>query len=224
MEEKVIVNWELIEEMKASRMAHKEPTGWIQLHSGRKFVPAAPRAEDILIEDIAHSLSMQCRFSGHVKEFYSVAQHSVLVSYLCGEHALWGLMHDASEAYLVDLPRPIKRMAGFEEYRNVEAKVMEVICRKFNLDPVEPAIVKQADNIMLSTEARDLMSPLHPEWKQPIEPLPLFIKSWGPGEAKEIFLKRFYELKPEAKQTTPVMDVFEFPNYPPHMNIKIEEE
>jgi 5'-deoxynucleotidase YfbR-like HD superfamily hydrolase len=214
MSDKAILNWELIKEMQ-ERRAIKEPTGWIQLHSGRKFVPSDPRPGDILIGDIAHSLSMQCRFSGHVREFYSVAQHSVLVSYLCGEHAFWGLMHDASEAYLVDLPRPIKRMAGFEEYKRLEEKVMGAICKAFGMDPVEPALVKQADNIMLATEARDLMGPLHPEWKQPVDPMPMHIKPLGPGEAKQLFLNRFYELRPDLKQASTPVDLFEFPNYPP---------
>jgi|ERR1700722_9823299 len=224
MNNEVKINNDLVNEMKENRASKREPTGWIQLHSGKKFTPTQPRVEDIVLEDIAHSLSMQCRFSGHVREFYSVAQHSVLVSYLCGEHALWGLLHDASEAYLVDLPRPIKRMAGFEEYSRVEAKVMAVICQAFNLNPIEPAIVKQADSILLATEARDLMSPLHPEWKQIIEPAPFHIKSMNPREAKELFLKRFYQLQPESKQMEFPMDVFEFPDYPPNLITKAVDE
>ena len=75
---------------------------------------AGPNPDDIRIEDIAHALSNQCRFAGHAREFYSVAEHSVHVSQLClPEHALWGLLHDASEAYLVDLPRPLKLLPEF---------------------------------------------------------------------------------------------------------------
>ena len=86
---------------------------WIQTMSGVIFYPLDPRPEEIRIEDIAHALSHQCRFAGHCREFYSVAEHSVRVSReLPQEFMLWGLLHDASEAYLVDLPRPIKRWSA----------------------------------------------------------------------------------------------------------------
>lgn len=173
--------------------------GWIQLYSGRKFYPLDPRPEDVDINDIAHSLAHQCRFTGHVKQFYSVAQHSVLVSYLCGaENALWGLLHDSSEAYLVDVPKPLKRLPLFQAYRDLEHKVQEVICMKFKLSLKEPPAVKDADIQMLATEARDLMSPLHPDWVQPCEPYPFKIEPLGPIEAKKLFLKRYRELAEKA--------------------------
>ncbi len=173
--------------------------GWIQLYSGRKFYPLDPRVEDIDINDIAHSLAHQCRFTGHVKSFYSVAQHSVMVSYLCGaENALWGLLHDASEAYLVDVPKPLKRLPLFQAYRDLEHKVQEVICLKFKLSLKEPPAVKEADIQMLATEARDLMSPLHPDWVQPCDPYPFKIEPLAPAEAKQLFLKRYRELAEKA--------------------------
>lgn len=169
--------------------------GWIQLYSGRKLFPLKPRVEDIDIEDIAHSLSNMCRFTGHVKYFYSVAQHSVLVSYLCDkEHALYGLLHDATEAYLVDMPKPIKRLETFSNFREIENNIMGVIAKKFGLPQVEPRIVKEADIKMLATEARDLMSPLHPDWVQPCQPYPFKIEPLNPAEAKELFLSRYREL------------------------------
>ena len=117
---------------------------WIQTFTGRQFWPLEPRADEIFIEDIAHHLSNLCRFTGACRSFYSVAQHSVLVS-LCappGENPLWGLLHDASEAYLIDVARPVKRSAALVGYRVAEARMMEVICECFGLPTTEPAWVK----------------------------------------------------------------------------------
>lgn len=168
---------------------------WIQTYSGRRFNPLNPNPDAIVIQDIAHALSMQCRFSGHCRHFYSVAQHSVLVSYICGvEFALWGLLHDASEAYLVDMPRPLKRSGKLDAFVKFEHKVQKAVCKRFGLPEIEPPDVKRADTILLATEARDLMSPLHPDWRQPVEPLPFKIDPWTPQQAEENFLKRFNEL------------------------------
>jgi uncharacterized protein len=168
---------------------------WIQTYSGRRFCPTKPNPDAIVIQDVAHALSMQCRFSGHCHKFYSVAQHSVLVSHICNfEDALWGLMHDASEAYLVDVPRPLKRSGQFNAYLDFEATMQKAICQRFGLPEKEPPSVKRADTILLATEARDLMAPLHPDWTQPVDPLPFKIEAWSPEEAKNNFLKRFAEL------------------------------
>lgn len=168
---------------------------WIQTYTGIRFTPTNPVVSSIVISDIAHSLSMQCRFSGHVKKFYSVAQHSVLVSYLCDEKdALWGLLHDASEAYLVDVPRPIKRSGKFDAYLEFETRMQGAICERFDLPKEEPVSVKNADKRMLSTEARDLMGPLHADWVNPTEPLPFKIEPLSQQDAKNLFMKRFYEL------------------------------
>lgn len=168
---------------------------WIQTYSGRRFNPTNPVVDAIVIEDISHSLSMQCRFSGHVKRFYSVAQHSVLVSYICDyEDALWGLMHDASEAYLVDVPRPLKRSGKFDAYLAFEDNMQKAICKRFNLPEKEPKSIKLADMALLATEARDLMAPLRSDWIQPCEPLPFKIDPLPPQEAKDLFMKRFFEL------------------------------
>lgn len=168
---------------------------WIQTYSGRRFTPTNPNPDAIIIQDISHSLSMQCRFSGHTKKFYSVAQHSVLVSYICNhEDALWGLMHDATEAYLVDVPRPLKKSGKFDAYNQFEKVMQQAICKRFGLPEEEPPSVKSADTILLATEARDLMYPLRSDWVQPVEPLPFKIDPLGPRDAKDLFMKRFYEL------------------------------
>jgi 5'-deoxynucleotidase YfbR-like HD superfamily hydrolase len=169
---------------------------WIQTYSGLKFYPFNPYPDAIVIQDIAHSLSMQCRFSGHCKKFYSVAQHSVLVSYVCDSiDALWGLLHDASETYLSDIPRPLKRSGKMDNYIEFENEMQKSICTRFGLSIIEPPSVKKADTILLATEARDLMSPLHSDWQQPVDPLPFKIEPLPPQEAKNLFMKRFFELK-----------------------------
>ncbi len=174
---------------------YKKEEDWIQTHSGRRFNPLNPNPDAIVIQDIAHSLSMMCRFTGHCKKFYSVAQHSVLVSYICdSQDAMWGLLHDASEAYLVDVPRPLKRSGYFEEYKRFEANMQEAVCKRFGLPVKEPASVKKADGQLLVTEARDLMSPLHPDWRNAMDPLPFKIEAWDQQHAKDMFMKRFFEL------------------------------
>lgn len=173
---------------------------WIQLYSGKKFYVLDPHPEDINIEDIAHALSRVCRFSGHVKcEHYSVAQHSVLVSYLCNsEDRLHALLHDASEAYIGDINSVLKKTPIFKEYKALEHKLQSMIYERFGLSTTEPISVKQTDLKMLATEARDFMSPLHPEWKQPCEPYPFKIEALLPAEAKDLFLKRYRELTATA--------------------------
>lgn len=179
-------------------MSYKEPTGWIQTYSGKKFFPANPKTEDIHIEDIAHALSMMCRFTGHCREFYSVAQHSVLVSMQCTDaNQLYGLLHDASEAYITDVARPVKRMKELEGYRMVEKNLQTVICKRFGLPEEEPEEVKIADTRLLVTEARDLMSPLHPDWVHPAEPYDFKIEGVPPYMAKRLFLERFNDLTKE---------------------------
>lgn len=168
---------------------------WIQTYSGRRFTPTNPNPDAVVIQDIAHSLSMQCRFGGHSAKFYSVAQHCVLVSYICNfEDAFWGLMHDASEAYLVDVPRPIKRSGKMDSYLDFEDKVQAAICKRFGLSEKEPVSVKRADKILLSTEARDLLANLRSDWTLPEQPLPFKIVALEPRQAKDLFMKRFFEL------------------------------
>jgi hypothetical protein len=170
---------------------------WILTSTGRRFWPLDPRPEDIDIEDIAHALSHLCRYGGHCREYYSVAQHSVLVSYICPPNqALWGLLHDAAEAYLCDVPRPIKTM--LPGYATMEGIVMAAIIKRFNLTPTrEPDEVRLADNVLLATEMRDLMRPndwiatnlkgVHP-LADPVLPIP-------PRDARLWFLTRYSNLR-----------------------------
>lgn len=171
---------------------------WLQTFSGKAVFPLQPRIEDICIDDIAHALSLLCRFGGHVKKFYSVAEHCVRASYEVPlEHALWALLHDASEAYLIDLPRPLKHDPDTgRTYRAAESRLMRVICQRFGLPEQEPAEVKQADNRLLNTEQRDLMGPQVMPWSvNDLAPaLSRKIEPWSSDMAEELFLRRFYAL------------------------------
>lgn len=167
---------------------------WLQTFSGKKFYPIDPRPEEVFIEDIAHALSNMCRFGGHCKQFYSVAEHSTRVSYACDpEDALEGLLHDASEAYLIDIPRPVKHSGYFEPYKIFEAKVQAVINERFGLRP-EPESVKKADRVLLLTEQRDLMGNQVEPWKTQATPLDTHILPLPPAQAKLEFMIRFNEL------------------------------
>lgn len=145
----------LIEEVLRFRGELKVPSpcigSTIRTWTGRYFDVANPRAEDICIDDIAHALSLICRYNGHIDEFYSVAQHSILVaSILPRELQLCGLLHDASEAYFADVVRPAKRL--LREYKTLENGVLRAVAERFNLPRLMPAEVHRADNIVLVTE------------------------------------------------------------------------
>ena len=177
----------------------------IQIAPGRFFQPLHPLWSQIHLQDIAHALSNLCRFGGHCSKFYSVAQHSVLVSHYCPpEDALWGLMHDAAEAYLGDVPGPIKRDSRFgEQYRMAEVELLEAIAKRFGLpfgSWTLPETVHAADSWLLAAEARDLMG--DPEWALNIRSavsLPLGsvpkIKPLRPTQARKEFLLRYHQLR-----------------------------
>jgi 5'-deoxynucleotidase YfbR-like HD superfamily hydrolase len=182
----------------------------IETRSGIGFWPLSPHVEDIHIGDIAHALSNQCRFSGHTREFYSVAEHCVRVSELLEEWGwdrgvqLWGLLHDASEAYLVDVPSPLKCADGFALYRASEEQLMSAIAIRFEIPLSEPAEVCAADGVMLATEARDLMAYRPEHWqKLTHEPLAETIVPWTHETARHNFLSRFRHLTMRDTEPSP---------------------
>lgn len=167
---------------------------WITTSSERRFYVLDPRSEDVRIDDIAHALSLQCRFTGHIREFYSVAQHCVLVSQFCpAEFALWGLLHDASEAYIGDMSAPLKHTQEMSRFRTTERHIMLAVAERFGLAPKEPAVIKEVDRRMCLTEARDLLGSIK-GWYDEYEPYPNVIMPWSPRWAEEQFLRRFREL------------------------------
>lgn len=167
--------------------------GWIITHTGKWFDVLNPNADLVDIQDIAHALANQGRFTGHTSEFYSVAQHSVLVANLCpSDLALAGLLHDGSEAYLSDIARPVKKHPDFGPfYLKAEERLQEAIFEHFSIPFTDMEEVHIADNILLRTEARDLMPNTFPVYEG--EVLTEEIIPWTPKRAKKEFLKKYYE-------------------------------
>lgn len=158
--------------------------GSILTFTGRYVNPLTCDPEDIDIKDIAHALSMQCRYAGHISQFYSVAQHSVLVAMLCPlEKGLVGLLHDAEEAYLLDMPSPIKKNPIFDGYRAAGKRLRQVIFRAFAV-PYElyDEKVKAIDDQVYRWERRSF-------WHQAADIVPL-----SPPDAEAAFLDQFHRL------------------------------
>lgn len=175
---------------------------WMQLYpSGLAFDPIDPDPALIRIEDIAHALGMTCRYGGHVRHFYSVAEHCVLVSQALereDQHPSWvvrqGLMHDAAEAYMADLIRPIKHhVVG---YREAEDRLLSVIFDKFNIPSPLAGPVHRADLRIVVDERDELLAPPPMSWSalEGVDPLGVTVTGWQPGIATEMFLRRFEEL------------------------------
>jgi hypothetical protein len=186
-------------------MDEKRQGDWLQTHTGRKFYPLDPQPDDIDIIDIAHALSNICRFTGHCKTHYNVAQHSVLVSANVSDRAaLYGLLHDAAEAYIGDISRPMKKCIQIScgyGLKEIEQRIVECICKKYLVirDASIEAEVKMADDLLLVTEARDLMSPLADGWRHHpangYQVLPDKISPWTPNQSYYEFLQTFDRIR-----------------------------
>jgi 5'-deoxynucleotidase YfbR-like HD superfamily hydrolase len=175
---------------------------WFVTYSGKQFWPLDPQAGDICIRDIAHHLSLVCRFGGAVRAHYSVAQHSLMVAdILPPSLKLHGLLHDATEAYVGDMVRPLKLF--MPEYREVEQRVWSAVVERFNLPELNESLeaeVKRADNRALMTERRDLLLHFPHKWsvKEPPvtagESVYAPIVPLSPRDAEIKFLETFDEL------------------------------
>ena len=164
---------------------------WIQTVSGKRADLPTPKLDQIDINDIAYALAMKCRFNGQCKKFYSVAEHSVRVSWLLpAELTLAGLLHDANEAYLPDIPRPVKEL--IPDYKRVENLLEDTINLKYGivLSDEDKRHIKRADNVMLATEARDFMGNTT-DWGLTEIPLKRPIKPWTIDESRWGFLEAF---------------------------------
>jgi 5'-deoxynucleotidase YfbR-like HD superfamily hydrolase len=183
---------------------------WSQTYTGRQFWPLDPRPEDVCLEDVAHHLSNICRFGGACGMFYSVAQHAVLVSTVAERRAiqacvppsdvqrlaLHGLHHDDAEAYIGDMVRPLKRF--IPQFVEIEDAIVErAIAPHFGLESwlMKSAVIKAADEILLATEARDLMGGQSAgKWALRAEPMQEHIVPVSSVEAYTMFMSRHREL------------------------------
>ncbi|MFA3778625.1 HD family hydrolase [Yersinia sp. 1652 StPb PI] len=159
------------------------------------FDYANPKESSISINDIAQALSNECRFAGHLPNFYSVAEHSWLVSQLVSpEFALEALLHDASEAYCKDIPSPLKRL--LPDYKGIERGIDLVIRSKFGLPADMSPEVHHFDLVMLATERQELEIDDGEVWPmlEGIQPANIAICPMSPGHARVVFLARFNEL------------------------------
>ena len=151
------------------------PGDWIQTYSGLHVNPLDMKSEDIVLKDIAHALSCICRYGGHCARHYSVAEHSMRLAWYFESNSigrrnpdlcLWALLHDAAEAYLGDIPRPLKRSISFQtigdtyvqSFYIIEERILNLMAKKWHLTPLSvPAEVKQYENYLMKDEARILM-------------------------------------------------------------------
>ena len=193
---------------------------WMLTYTGKQFWPFDPHPEEVYIEDIAHALSNKCRFNGQSIPFYSVAQHSGLVSRIViPEQKLPALLHDAAEAYSGDMIDPVKRhleerlqkiinkfknYPGFqkcikelEEIILIEKKIQKVIFEHFGIENYNREIIHKADKRLCVTEKRNIMAKSPLEWKveRDYKPLDKKIIPLYPIEAEELFLKTYNQLK-----------------------------
>lgn len=166
----------------------------MQLVTGDPMWPLDPDPAEIDIDVIAHALARQCRYGGHVTvEHYSVAEHCYLMSHAIPQpYALAALMHDAAEAYLQDVVKPIKD--NLPTYEGIEDRLLETIFQKYGLPYPLPDAVKEYDRRICADEKAQVLAPSVIPWGEDLVPLGVTIQAWPPSIAKSMFLMRFYEL------------------------------
>lgn len=162
--------------------------------SGEKLYPEQLTEDQINIIDIANGLGREARFGNQADRFYSVAQHSVLLATLVpDEYKLWAMLHDASEAYTHDIPKPLKRcITGWTEF---EHKLSKVIYEHFGLEGDLPAAVKDVDDRIVIDEAMVLFN-VWPEWarERKADATGVMVRPWGRTVSRYIWLRYMYQL------------------------------
>lgn len=169
---------------------------YIQTFGGDPFWLDDPQNSEVRVETIAHALSQLCRFSGHTRHFYSVAQHSVMVAQLVPrDEALDGLLHDAHEAFVGDVASPLKAL--LPDYQELERKVQTAVRRALGASTRMSRNVYHADMRALATERRDLMPNNDGPWPclLGVEPRARKIRPWSPEQAKAAFLSTYHAIK-----------------------------
>lgn len=175
---------------------------WIQTYTGKKFEALSPTEDMIDINDIAHALSLMCRYNGHVKRFYSVAEHSVLLSTKASvPNQLCALLHDGSETYIADIARPIK--PSLKNYKKIEDGIMTVVAKKYGFSWPVPEEVQQLDNRILIDEKEQLLGPSPEAWDDWANGMPRLgvqVGMMNSLQAEDAFLRRFWELGGNARR------------------------
>ena len=169
---------------------------WMTTFTGRQFWPLDPRPEEVCIEDIAHALANICRFGGHCKRFYSVAQHSILVADLVAQvepqFRLAALLHDAPEAYIGDMVRPLKRFSDMGElFTKIEHVVALAIWLRYNLPVIPAKVLQWADDLVLKYEHAQLINDGRMWAVDTVEGPAVEVCPWSPSYAEVAFLGRF---------------------------------
>jgi hypothetical protein len=167
---------------------------WIITYSGRVYHPLRPRAEEVVIEDIANALAKLCRFGGHTRTHYSVAEHCVHVSHLVPhQYALQALLHDATEAYVVDVPTPVKMALG-SVYSEIEHANWVAIAQALDVPVHMDPCVKEADRAMLAAERDQLLPAGGPDWGILVKAPDVAIYGWDWQRARDEFMRRYDQL------------------------------
>lgn len=190
-------------------MVNERKGDWFQTRSGIPFYILDPRPEDVVVEDIAHSLAYQCRYNGHSARFYSVAEHAWHVSQVADQQGrpsvdiFHALHHDSAEAYTSDIPKPIKN--SLPDLREAEDRVEAVVFAALGVPCAKPQWLRELDQRIVKDEKEQLMGPPRTGAEWPIngdkqktydalEPLGVKVQCWSPGMAKEMFLRGHYQL------------------------------
>lgn len=172
----------------------------IMLRSGAWFDFLDPESSPFDIDDIAYGLSNTCRYAGQCCAFYSVAEHSLLVSETARGHEYSGLMHDAAEAFIGDVTRPLKQL--LPEFKRIEAVVEAAIFRRFDVPMPTPKEIKEADLRVLAAEQAQIMPPETSLWvrDEGITPAPITVRHLSPEMARTAFLDRYHSLRPRVSR------------------------
>lgn len=187
--------------------------GWMETYSGKQFFFMDPHPSTIDEVDIAHAIGKLCRYGGHTRKFYSVAEHCCrLAQYVAKLHpndtqlAFEALMHDSTEGYLVDMPRPIKQQ--LPDYKVIEEKLARAIALRFGLRHPFPRLIHELDSRILVDERKQAMSKSKNNWGiDGLEGLGIHLQFWDPVEAPYKFLTYFKDLDSRRKAGMPCGDL-----------------
>ena len=174
---------------------------WQLTYTGRQLWASDPRPGDFMIEEIAHNLSLICRFAGSVAVAYPVSSHLVMVSDIVRnlggtlEEQLQALLHDATESVISDIPAPLKRF--LPQVKAAEQRIWRAMAKQFKIPAKMSPLVKQADRIALITERRDLFQPSEHRWAgyDAVQPIAARVRIMSAKAAEKSFLERYHHLR-----------------------------